>query len=82
MDIWHTAEPNVVATEGWLGRVTRELDPDGENPVTTVNFGQGLPRALLADGVSAASVSDSVRLRHAHGRGAEGQAHADAPAVR
>ncbi len=58
MDIWHTAEPNVVATEGWIGRVTRELDPDGENPVTTVNFGQGLPRALLADGVSAASVSD------------------------
>ena len=58
MDIWHTAEPNVVATEGWLGRVTRELDPDGENPVTTVNFGQGLPRALLADGVSAASVSE------------------------
>ena len=28
MDIWHTAEPNVVATEGWLGpRYTRARPP-------------------------------------------------------
>ena len=58
MDIWHTAEPDKVGTEGWLGRVIRELDPKGENPVTAVNIGQGLPRALVAPNVSVASVAD------------------------
>ena len=58
MDIWHTAEPDVVGTEGWLGRAIRELDPAGDNPVTAVNVGYGLPRALLAPNASVASVSD------------------------
>ena len=58
MDIWHTAEPDAFATEGWLGRAARQIDPSGENPVTTVNIGGGLPRALSADGVSVASVAD------------------------
>lgn len=58
MDIWHTAEPDKVGTEGWLGRVIREIDPKGENPVTAVNIGQGLPRALVAPNVSVASVAD------------------------
>ena len=58
MDIWHTCEPVKVGTEGWLGRATRELDPAGENPVTAVNFGHGLPRALVVPGVSVASVAD------------------------
>ena len=58
MDIWHTAEPDKVGTEGWLGRAIRELDPDGENPVTAVNVGYGLPRALVAPNVSVASVAD------------------------
>ena len=58
MDIWHTAEPDEFASQGWLGKATRQIDPNGENPVTTVNVGQGLPRALVADGVSAASVAN------------------------
>ena len=58
MDIWHTCEPEIVGTEGWLGRATRDIDPSAENPVTAVNFGHGLPRALAAPGVSVASVSD------------------------
>ena len=58
MDIWHTCEPDKVGTEGWLGRAIRELDPRGENPITSVNVGQGLPRALMAPGVSVASVAD------------------------
>ena len=58
MDIWHTAEPDKVGTEGWLGRAIRELDPEGENPVTAVNVGYGLPRALVALDVSVASVAD------------------------
>ncbi len=58
MDIWHTAEPDKVGTEGWLGRAVRELDPEGENPVTAVNVGYGLPRALVAPNVSVASVAD------------------------
>ena len=32
MDIWHTSEPDKVATEGWLGRAVRELDSRSENP--------------------------------------------------
>jgi uncharacterized protein (DUF1501 family) len=58
MDIWHTCEPDTVGTEGWLGRALREIDPKGENPVTGVNVDQALPRALVAPGVSVASVAD------------------------
>ena len=58
MDIWHTCEPATVGTEGWLGRALREIDPNGENPVTGVNVDQALPRALVAPGVSVASVAD------------------------
>ena len=58
MDIWHTCEPDKVGTEGWLGRVTRDLDPNKENVLTTVNFGVGVPRALVLRGVPVASVSD------------------------
>ena len=58
MDIWHTCEPDKVGTEGWLGRALREIDPEGENPITGVNIGQGLPRALVAPSVSVASVAD------------------------
>jgi uncharacterized protein (DUF1501 family) len=58
MDIWHTAEPTTVAKEGWLGRVIRELDPNGDNVLTGVNFGRGLPRSLAVRGVPVASVGN------------------------
>ena len=58
MDIWHTAEPDDIGTEGWLGRAIRELDPKGENVLTGVNFGRGLPRALGVRGVPIASVGN------------------------
>ncbi len=58
MDIWHTCEPDKISTEGWLGRSVREIDPKGDNPVTAVNVGHGMPRALVAPGVSGASVAD------------------------
>ena len=58
MDIWHTCEPDKVGNEGWLGRALGEIDPSGENPVTGINIGQGLPRALVAPGVSVASLAD------------------------
>ena len=48
MDIWHTCEPDKIATEGWLAKVVREIDPDGGNPLTAVSMGRGLPRALAA----------------------------------
>ncbi|MDA0263389.1 MAG: DUF1501 domain-containing protein [Chloroflexi bacterium] len=57
MDIWHTCEPEKIATEGWLGRVIRDIDPHGENVLTGVNFGRGLPRALALTGVPVASVA-------------------------
>ena len=58
MDIWHTCEPEVIGTEGWLGRATKQLDPNSENVLTAVNFGRGLPRALVMDGVPVASVGN------------------------
>ena len=58
MDIWHTAQPDKVGMEGWLGRAIRQLDPESENPVTAVNVGYGLPRALVAPNASVASVAD------------------------
>lgn len=58
MDIWHTAEPEKVVSEGWLGRVIRELDPQKQNVCTGVSFGQGLPRAMYLGGVPAISVRD------------------------
>ena len=58
MDIWHTAEPDSIGKEGWLGRAIRDIDPHGENVLTGINFGRGLPRALACPGVSVASVGD------------------------
>jgi len=53
LDIWHTCEPEKIATEGWLAKVIRELDPAGANPLTAISFGRGLPRALAAPGDAA-----------------------------
>ena len=58
MDIWHTCEPEKIGTEGWLGRATKQLDPNSENVLTAVNFGRGLPRALVMGGVPVASVGN------------------------
>jgi uncharacterized protein (DUF1501 family) len=57
MDIWYTCEPDTIATDGWLGRAVREIDPKAENVLTAVNFGRGLPRALSLAGVPVASVA-------------------------
>ncbi|PKB67069.1 MAG: hypothetical protein BZY82_04175 [SAR202 cluster bacterium Io17-Chloro-G3] len=58
MDIWHTCEPDRVGNEGWLGLAVREIDPRGENVLTGVNIGQGLPRAMAVAGVPVTSISD------------------------
>jgi uncharacterized protein (DUF1501 family) len=58
MDIWHTAEPEKIGKEGWLGRAIRILDPKGNNVLTGINFGRGLPRALGCRGVPVASVGN------------------------
>ena len=57
-DIWYTAEPDTIGTEGWLGAAIRNLDAKGENVLTGVNFGRGLPRALVGKGVPVASVGN------------------------
>ena len=58
MDIWHTCHPEKLVTEGWLGKTIRDLDPKKENVLTGVNFGRGLPRAMVAGGVPVSSVGD------------------------
>ena len=58
MDIWHTCEPDKLGTEGWLGKATRDIDPNKENVLTTVSFGPSLFRALALSGVPVACVDD------------------------
>ena len=58
MDIWHTCTPNEVSTIGWLCNTIVLLDPSGENPLTGVNFGVGLPKAMTKAGVPVTSVSN------------------------
>ncbi len=58
MDIWHTCEPEKVATEGWLGKAIRDLDPRHDNVLTGISFGRGLPRAMAAPEVPVTSVGD------------------------
>ncbi len=57
-DIWHTAEPDRIGTEGWLGQAVARMDPARENPLTCVNIGRGLPRAMAKPGVPITSVGD------------------------
>ena len=61
MDIWHTCEPDILGTEGWLGRAIRDLDPKAENVLTGVNFGSSLPRAMAVSGVPVVSVAELER---------------------
>ena len=58
MDIWHTCEPDILGTEGWLGRAIRDIDPNKENVLTTVSFGPALFRSLALPGVPVACVDD------------------------
>ena len=58
MYIWHTCEPEKISTEGWLGMTTGQIDPDTENVLTAVNFGRGLPQALVSKGVPVTSVGN------------------------
>ncbi|GIT43312.1 MAG: hypothetical protein Ct9H300mP11_12480 [Chloroflexota bacterium] len=51
-DIWYTAEPEKIGATGWLGAAIRDLDATGDNVLTGINFGRGLPRALVCKGVS------------------------------
>ena len=55
MDILHTCEPDRISTEGWVAKLIQRLDPDSENPLTGINIGRGLPRAMAAAGVTATS---------------------------
>jgi len=54
MDIWYTCEPETMATDGWLGKVVREMTVGRERPDGVTSA--GLPRAFTLDGVPVASV--------------------------
>ena len=58
MDIWATCEPDKLGLVGWLGSAIKDMDPKGENVLTGVNFGRGLPRAMAKEGVQVASVGN------------------------
>ena len=58
MDIMHTCEPDEILTEGWVGKTLKTMDPQGEDALTGINFGVGLPRAMAMPGVPVTSVSD------------------------
>lgn len=58
MDIWHTAEPDNLGVEGWLGNTINQMYPNKDNVVAAVNFGTTLPRALVAPLAPVATVAD------------------------
>lgn len=58
MDIWYTAQPESVATDGRLGKLVRDLDPTADNVLTAVSFGRGLLGALSLAG----ALGDGIRL--------------------
>ena len=57
-DIWYTAEPEKIGATGWLGAAIRDLAATGDNVLKGINFGRGLPRALVCKGVPVASVGN------------------------
>ncbi len=57
MDIWSTAQPESVATDGRLGKLVHDLDPKADNVLTAVSFGRGLPGALSLASVPVPSVT-------------------------
>ncbi|MAO75782.1 MAG: hypothetical protein CL699_05700 [Chloroflexi bacterium] len=73
MDIMHTCTPHEVSTIGWLGTVIEQMDPGKENPLTGVNFGVGLPRAMSKAGVPVTSVSNLDEYGLMSGLAAEDQ---------
>ena len=73
MDIWATCEPVELGVVGWLGSVIQDVDPKGENVLTGVNFGRGLPRSLAKEGVAVASVGDLSTYGLLTDMGAEAQ---------
>ena len=73
MDIWATCEPVELGVTGWLGSVIQDVDPKGENVLTGVNFGRGLPRSLAKEGVAVASVGDLSTYGLLTDMGAEAQ---------
>ena len=54
----HTCEPERTVTEGWLGKVVRDLDPKRENVLTGVSFGVVLPQAMAAPGAAVTTLGD------------------------
>ena len=52
MDIWHTCEPHVISTEGWIAKLVRELDPRSENPADGGQLRAGAAARLRRPGAS------------------------------
>src|SRR4029450_6567417 len=57
MHIWYPAQPETMATDGWLGKLVRDLDPQADNVLTAGSFGRGLPRARARAGWTGAPVA-------------------------
>ncbi len=56
MDIWHTAEPDNVATDGWLASYF-DQNPQGGS-LQGLNLGGRVPRAMVSDGGASPSIQN------------------------
>ncbi len=54
-DIWHTAEPEAVASDGWLANYFEELGGDG---LRGLNIGGRVPRAMVSASGSSPSIQN------------------------
>ena len=63
MDIWHTADPNLSTTTGWLGHYLDHQLHGAANPLNALNVGQQIPLALVGDGVPVPSIQNIEDFR-------------------
>jgi uncharacterized protein (DUF1501 family) len=65
MDIWHTADPTLSKTSGWLGHYLDHQLRGSVNPLKALNVGQQLPLALVAESGPVPSIQtiEDFRIR-------------------
>jgi uncharacterized protein (DUF1501 family) len=67
MDIWHTCEPDIVGTEGWLGRALQIRSAQGKCGYGREFWSEYVPRHVIAGCASGLRQWLAGNVRHATG---------------
>ena len=63
MEIWHTAEPEGSADQGWLGSFMDQVYQAADSPFQCVNLGTSVPKALWTPNAPIAAIQDVATFR-------------------